>query len=90
MAIQASAALVARVLTWALVMMLVATLLGWVMARARGMWIFPLVVAWAVYGIGARYADLPAMATATRWLVPLGSALGMLAWWTGRRSERTP
>ena len=40
-------------------MMAVAALLGSWMAWARGLWIFPFVVAWAVHGIGARYTDMP-------------------------------
>ncbi|MCE9600877.1 MAG: tryptophan-rich sensory protein [Gemmatimonadetes bacterium] len=74
--------------SWSLAMLVVATLLGAVMAWGRGMWVFPLVVAWAVYGIGARYAELPAIATMTEWLVPLGIAGGSIAWWMGRRRTR--
>ena len=44
---------------WSVVMMGVATALGGVMALRRRAWIFPLVVAWAVWGIGVRYVDLP-------------------------------
>jgi hypothetical protein len=76
--------------TWALAMLLVATSLGAVMAWARGMWVFPLVVAWAVHGIGARYAAIPAIATMAQWLVPLGIAGGSIAWWAGRRRPRPP
>ena len=43
--------------TWAVLMMGVATGLGAWMAWGRGMWVFPPVVAWALYGIGARYPD---------------------------------
>ncbi len=71
--------------TWAVTMILVATLLGIAMAWGRGNWLFPLVVAWAVFGIGARYAELPAIADAAKWLVPTGIVLGLLAWWLGRR-----
>ena len=74
--------------TWATAMMLIATVLGVVMAWRRGNWLFPLVVAWAVYGIGARYADMPAMADVARWLVPAGVGSGALAWLAGRRARR--
>lgn len=70
--------------TWSVAMMVVATLLGAVMAWARGMWVFPPVVAWAVYGIGSRYADLAAIATPARWLLPIGLLLGGIALWAGR------
>jgi tryptophan-rich sensory protein len=69
--------------TWAVGMMGVATLLGAVMAHERGNWLFPLVVAWALRGIGARHAAVPAIADATAWLVPAGIALGLAAWGGG-------
>lgn len=75
--------------TWAVAMMLVATLLGAIMARGRGNWLFPLVVAWALRGIGTRYADLPVIADTARWLVPVGILAGLLAAWLGR-SRREP
>lgn len=77
--------------TWAVGMMGVATLLGAVMAHARGNWLFPLVVAWALRGIGARHAAVPAIAEATAWLVPAGIAAGAAAWGAGawrRRAAR--
>lgn len=43
--------------TWSVVMMGVATLLGTFMVVHRGVWLFPLVVAWALAGIGDRWAD---------------------------------
>ena len=73
--------------TWAVAMMLVATLLGALMAWGRGNWLFPLVVAWALRGIGARYADIAAIADTTRWLVPAGVAVGAVAWFAGRRAR---
>lgn len=76
--------------TWAVSMMVVATLLGTWMAWGWGMWLFPPVVAWALHGIGVRYADLPALATAAAWLVPAGLTLGALAWWLGRRRVPDP
>ena len=74
--------------TWAVTMMLVATLLGAIMAWGRGNWLFPLVVAWALRGIGARYPDVAAIADTTRWLVPAGVAIGAVAWLAGRRARR--
>ena len=74
--------------TWASSMMLVATLLGVGMAWRRGNWLFPLVVAWAVFGIGARYTDLPAIADPARWLVPTGLIGGVWAAWFGRARSR--
>lgn len=69
---------------WSIGMMTVATALGAWMAWARGMWVFPLVVAWAIYGIGARHASLPAIAGATRILLVGGVAIGLVAWIAGR------
>ncbi len=71
--------------TWSVAMMGVATLLGVVMAWGKGNWIFPLVVAWAVRGIGVRYADVPALANPAGWLVPIGLASGAVAWIVGHR-----
>ena len=75
--------------TWAVAMMLVATLLGTIMAWGRGNWLFPLVVAWALRGIGARYPEVAAIADTTRWLVPAGVAVGTVAWLAGRRARRS-
>lgn len=70
--------------TYAVAMMIVATVLGWAMSYARGAWVFPLVVAWALRGIGARYADLPAIAGPAAILVPAGIVGGLGLWWAGR------
>lgn len=45
--------------TWAAAMKVVAVLLAAVMAWRWRAWAFPLVVAWALYGIAARQAVLP-------------------------------
>ncbi|WP_373060063.1 tryptophan-rich sensory protein [Gemmatimonas sp.] len=74
--------------TWAVAMMIVATLLGTIMAWRRGNWLFPLVVAWALRGIGVRYADIAVLADTTSWLVPAGIATGVIAWGAGRRARR--
>ncbi len=65
--------------TWAVAMMIVATVLGVVMAWGQRAWVFPLVVAWALRGIGVRHAGLPVIATAVGWLVPLGIVAGAVA-----------
>ena len=75
--------------TWAVAMMLVATLLGAIMAWGSGNWLFPLVVAWALRGIGARYPEVASIADTTRWLVPAGVTAGAVAWLAGRRVGRT-
>ena len=71
--------------TWALTMMGVATALGWILALMRGMWVFPLVVAWALRGIGARYADVAPIAAAAGALVPAGIVVGALLSAAARR-----
>ena len=73
--------------TWAVAMMVVATVLGAIMAWGRGNWLFPLVVAWALRGIGARYPEVATIADTTRWLVPAGVAVGAVAWFAGRRAR---
>lgn len=65
--------------TWAAVMMGVATVLGWVMVAARRLWLFPLVVGWAVWGIGVRFAQVPALHTPALVTVPLGIGVGLAA-----------
>lgn len=75
---------------WSIAMMGVATLLGVWMAWAKGMWLFPLVVAWAVHGIGTRYADLAPIAGAARAFTWTGLALGAAAWLAGVRRVVPP
>ena len=65
--------------TWSVIMMVVATVLGWAMVVHRGIWTFPPTVAWAIYGIGARFTEVPAIASAARILVPAGIVVGVLA-----------
>ncbi|HEX4934763.1 MAG TPA: TspO/MBR family protein [Gemmatimonadaceae bacterium] len=72
--------------TWSAIMMGVATLLGTAMVVTRGLWLFPLVVAWALWGIGARYADVPVLHLTAQGLVGIGMVLGVMAWgWRRRR-----
>lgn len=70
---------------WSVTMMVVATVLGLTMAYAHGVWLFPLVVAWALYGIGARYPDVPLLHGAARLLVAGGLVAGAAAPWLSRR-----
>ncbi len=63
--------------TWSVVMMAVATALGGVMALWRRAWIFPLVVAWAVWGIGARYADVELLRSAATVLTGISVVLAV-------------
>lgn len=73
---------------WSVAMMCVATLLGALMAWSRGMWIFPFVVAWAVYGIGQRYADVEILSVTANAIVVGGIALGMMSWIMGNSLRR--
>jgi hypothetical protein len=70
--------------TYAVAMMIIATALGWAMSYARGAWVFPLVVAWALRGIGARFVDMPVIAGPAAILVPAGIVGGLGLWWVGR------
>jgi translocator protein len=71
---------------WSIVMMVVATLLGWAMVVLKRVWPFPLVVAWALWGIGARHAELPALHDVARGLAVVGVLGGLaLAWRTASR-----
>ncbi len=62
---------------WSVAMMGVATGLGGIMAVWRRAWIFPLVVAWAVWGIGVRYAEVDPLRTAATVLAGIGVALAV-------------
>lgn len=73
---------------WAVTMMIVATALGWLMVSHRGVWLFPLVVAWALRGIGHRFPDDPVLSTTTGILVPIGIAGGALLVWDRWRRSR--
>jgi hypothetical protein len=73
---------------WSASMMVVATVLGWVMVLRRGVWAFPPTVAWAIYGIGARFAGVPAIAGVAAVLVPAGLVGGVLAALTRWRGSR--
>lgn len=64
---------------WSAIMMVGATALGAYMALARGSWIFPLVVAWAVSGIGVRFQEVAPIAWTGFGLVPACLALTVRA-----------
>jgi hypothetical protein len=77
--------------TWAAAMMGVATLLGWVMVGARGLWAFPLVVGWAVWGIGVRFSRTPLLHGTAQVVVPLGVLVGLgLFFWRRRAAPAAP
>jgi len=74
--------------TWSALMMAVATLLGTVMVATRGLWLFPLVVAWALWGIGVRFAGEPILHLTAQVLVVVGLLAGVGAWrWYRRRHD---
>ena len=73
---------------WAVMMMAVATGLGALMAVGRRNWLFPFVVAWALRGIGDRYADDAVLATASSVCVAVGLAGGVGAIVWQRRAPR--
>ena len=60
---------------WSAGMMVAATALGGYMAVARGAWVFPLIVAWAVSGIAVRFQEVSAIAWTGFGLVPVCLAL---------------
>jgi hypothetical protein len=74
--------------TWSVTMMTVATALGWGMVLHRGVWVFPPTVAWAIYGIGDRFPEVSAIASAAAFLVPSGLAGGFLAMLYQQRASR--
>jgi hypothetical protein len=73
---------------WSVVMMAIASLLGVWMAWGKGMWLFPLVVAWAVLGIGVRYAQDPLIGSAALPIAATAILTGLGGWWLGRRGRR--
>jgi len=69
---------------WSALMMGVATALGLFMVVHRGVWLFPLVVAWALAGIADRFADDP-LITATAWSMTAVGLVGLGAGMAWRR-----
>lgn len=64
--------------TWSALMMAAAMGFAGYMALRRGAWIFPIVVAWAVFGIGDRFEDVPVILWSSYILVPAGAVLAVL------------
>lgn len=64
---------------WAVAMMLVATTVGAFMATRRGVWVYPLVVAWALAGIAVRYDQVGALSAAAWTLTALGLLFAAVA-----------
>ena len=60
---------------WSGIMIVAATSLGGVVVRFRGLWIFPLVAAWAAIGIGVRYPEIPVISW-TAWVM---AGVGLVA-----------
>jgi hypothetical protein len=74
--------------TWSAVMMIVATALAAYMALVRGSWVFPLVVAWAVSGIGVRFEEILVIRWTGLGLVPV--CLALTARTLVKRALRSP
>jgi hypothetical protein len=75
---------------WSAIMAVVATGVSIAVVWKRGLWIFPLVVAWALAGIAVRFSEIPVIAI-TGWamvvlaLVPIPVALRLR--WVRRASS---
>lgn len=70
---------------WSALMMTVGTALAAFMVVHRGNWLFPLVFAWAFWGIADRFADVPVIANTAYAMIGLGFGVlvgGVL--WRGR------
>ena len=59
---------------WSVLMMVAATALGLVMMIRRGVWLFPLVVGWALAGIADRFSGDPLLVRAAWAMTALGLA----------------
>jgi hypothetical protein len=70
---------------WSVLLMAVATAAGGFMALRRGTWIFPVVVAWAVWGIGARYADVALLRSGAIAFTAVSIVLAVAGLWVRRR-----
>jgi hypothetical protein len=75
--------------TWAVVMMGVATTLGIFMVAHRGVWLFPLVVAWALAGIADRWPEDALITGAARAFTVLG-VVGLGAGMAWRKAKGPP
>jgi hypothetical protein len=62
---------------WSALMMVVATGLAAFMVLHRGNWLFPLVFAWAFWGIADRFADVPVIANTAYAMIGIGLAVAV-------------
>lgn len=69
---------------WSAIMMIATTALAAFMAWRRGVWVYPLVVAWAVAGIAMRFSDVTLLAW-TGWSMVL---VGIASLGVSRRMRR--
>ncbi|HSM05089.1 MAG TPA: TspO/MBR family protein [Longimicrobiales bacterium] len=76
---------------WSAIMMVVGTGLAAFMVVHRGNWLFPLVFAWAFWGIADRFADIPVIANTAYAMigVGLGFLVGGMLWRRRRRGGAT-
>lgn len=72
---------------WSAMMLVLTAVAGVVMAARWGIWVFPLVVAWATWGIADRFADVALIAT-TAHLTILAGLLGLAGAFAWRYSRR--
>jgi len=73
---------------WSAVMMVAGTVLAAFMVLHRGNWLFPVVFAWAFYGIADRFQDVPVIASTAYAMIGAGFGVlvvGML-WRSGRKT----
>lgn len=70
--------------TWAVLMLGVAGLLAWLMALRRGDALYPLVIAWAAWGIAARQADAATVVLAAQVVTAAALLAGLAAAWRSR------
>lgn len=75
---------------WSVVMMAAATALGAFMALARGVLVFPLVVAWALAGIAVRHASEAWLAIPAWSLVVVGLLVALFAGLARAREALVP
>lgn len=74
--------------TWAVLMLGVAGLLAWLMALRRGDALYPLVIAWAAWGIAARQADAPTVVLAAQAVTAAALLAGLAAAWRSRSAPK--
>lgn len=70
--------------SWAVLMVAVAGVLAWLMSLLRGDAIYPLVIAWATWGIAARQADAATVVLAAQLVTAAALAATLAAVWRAR------